>query len=109
MSATDAAWLAGLFDGEGSIVFVHKDRATPSCRITITSTCYPLLERVKEVAGVGQIIVQRRAGHVRPNHLASWHWQTYSANAINLLEQMLPWLIVKREKALLAIEQRLPT
>jgi hypothetical protein len=108
MEMSKRAWLAGLFDGEGSIIFVHKDRLTPSIRITITNTSLPLLERVQEVAGVGQIIVQRRAGQMNPKHSASWHWQTYSASAFHLLEQMLPWLIVKREKALLALERRHP-
>jgi hypothetical protein len=108
LARSDAAWLAGLFDGEGSIVFVHKDRPTPSARITICNTCRPLLERVQEVSGIGQIIVQRRAGQDNPNHSASWVWQTYSANARDLLAQMLPWLIVKREKAEAALARRVP-
>jgi hypothetical protein len=99
LTKTEAAWLAGLFDGEGSIIFVHKDRPTPSVRITISNTYYPLLLRIQEVTGVGRLIVHHRAGTGNPKHSASWNWQTYSANARDLLQQMLPWLIVKREKA----------
>jgi hypothetical protein len=99
MPDVDAAWLAGLFDGEGSIVYPRKDAATPGVRITITNSCYPLLEQVLAVAGVGKVIHHRDAGHIRPTHAETWYWACYSANARDLLAQMLPWLIVKRRKA----------
>lgn len=102
LSREEAAWLAGLFDGEGCISQPRKEHRA-SLRLTITNTHYGLLERILEVAGVGKII-----DHKAPTdrHSQTWNWQCYSDNARDLLRQMLPWLIVKREKALIAIEAR---
>lgn len=93
----EAAWLAGLFDGEGSIIFA-KDRPAKNIRMTITNTHYPLIERAAEVVGTGTIIEMARYKK-NPRHSASWNWQCYGANARNLLRQIYPHLIAKKEKA----------
>lgn len=102
MGRTDAAWLAGLFDGEGSIVNTRRSQRGYSLRITITNTCRPLLERVREVTGTGKIVNQRNATE---RTKACWYWTCGSKNACNLLAQMRPWLIVKADKADAAIER----
>lgn len=96
MSQTERAWLAGLFDGEGTVIQPRKDRPT-SIRLAITNTSMPLLERVQEVTGTGSFVAMKRYS---PKHTSCWIWQCHADNARSLLRQMLPWLIVKRAKAL---------
>lgn len=101
MSRVQAAWLAGLFDGEGSIIRPHAHR-TNSVRITINNTCQPLVQQIAQVTGTGNVLYRASKN---PKHADQWVWQCYADNARSLLRQMLPWLIVKREKALEAIER----
>jgi hypothetical protein len=99
MTEPECAWLAGLFDGEGSVVYAKRGNSK-SLRICISNTNEELLARILEVVGTGTLVSQKRYAE---HHAPAWVWQCYSANARDLLEQMLPWLIVKREKALTAI------
>jgi hypothetical protein len=99
MSELEVAWLAGLFDGEGSIILKKRSRPNSlSSRITITNTFYPLLERVIEVTGTGKLYEMTRY-KPDPSHARSWNWQCNGSNARLVLEQLLPWLIVKKERA----------
>jgi len=95
LTKSERAWLAGLFDGEGSIV-LPKGPHTNSLRLSVTNTCYPLLEQILSVTGTGAIVNHHTATE---KHAQCWYWQCYADNARSLLRQMLPWLIVKREKA----------
>lgn len=99
----EATWLAGLFDGEGSVIF-PKGRPS-SVRITISNTNLDLLNRVEEVTGTGRIIIASRVAN-NPKHKQAYWWQSYGNQARSLLRQMLPWLIVKREKALRALGEQ---
>jgi hypothetical protein len=99
MLDTEASWLAAVLDGEGSIIR-DKNRPPSTVRIAVYNTYCPLLDRVQEVTGTGKIS-QRDRGN--PNHAVTYTWQCYGENARNLLEQMLPWLIVKRDKARIAL------
>jgi hypothetical protein len=102
MTEVEAAWLAGLFDGEGSIVCSRGSDIRRSIRITVTNTRFELLEHLREVVGTGAIIVQpRREAH----HSPTWYWLCHSDNARELLRQMQPWLIVKRERAAEALSK----
>jgi hypothetical protein len=83
-------------DGEGSIVAVKRSRNGVSWRMSIFNTNYELLERIATVAGTGNIINHPRA---EAHHKPSWYWACYGDNAKHLLRQLLPWLIVKRERA----------
>lgn len=101
MLKTEAAWLAGLFDGEGSI-YVAKSKARSgdgpgSLQLTIVNTNLELLSKVCEVVGCGS--VNKSGKPVKPNHSQKYHWKCSGMNAAKLLFQMLPWLVVKRERA----------
>lgn len=106
MSQVEAAWLAGLFDGEGSIVELkRKDRQlTKGWRITITNTNTDLLDRVEEVTGVtARVLMKRRT--LNPKHSQAFYWQCYSTTAAGVLLQMYPFLIVKRQRAAMVLQQ----
>lgn len=97
MDREDAAWFAGLFDGEGCVAWPKRHRFN-ECRISIANTSLPLLERAKEVTGTGKIreVTKYRKN---PKHNRAWVWNCYAANAREVLSQILPWLIVKKEAA----------
>lgn len=96
MTEPEAAWLAALVDGEGSIV---RHREKPNVfRLSIANNCVPLLEKVVVVAGVGK--VYKKTKPMKANHAQGYWWACYGESARALLRQMIPWLIVKRAKAL---------
>ena len=100
MSEAEVAWLAGLFDGEGSIIQRH--RRTPNDRafeITITNGCKALIDKVAEITGVGQISLSERS-KVNPRHADIWIWHCYGTDvALELLARMRPWLLARAERA----------
>ena len=101
MKLTDASWLAGLLDGEGSITLAKPPNIN-SMRISIANNCMPLLEHVLAVTGTGTIV--KKGKPAQANHAQGYYWQCYADNARSLLRQILPWLIVKREKALTVLD-----
>lgn len=86
------AYLAGLFDGEGTTEFITRKRVYS---LSISNTNMPLLGWCKEVTGVGEIYPVRYNSD-NPNWKDSWHWRV--ANFPNLLlvtEGILPYLKLK--------------
>lgn len=95
MTKTDAAWFAGLFDGEGSLVAAHG-KGSKSLRLQIVMCNEEIVRRVQTVVGTGNIQYHRPKN---TKHSESWHFAVYGMNAVRVLTQILPWLIVKREDA----------
>lgn len=99
MSATEAAWLAGFFDGEGSLIgYKRKGKDFVGWRISIGNTSLPALERCKAYTNVGTIGSKRVLPN--PKHNPQWLWQVNGQrDIVDLLKQMLPYLLIKKEKA----------
>lgn len=95
LSSEEVAWLAALIDGEGSIL-MSKSKTDTGLRLNISNTHGPLVSKIAEVTGTGRIGEVHRGG----NRKLIYNWQCYGDNARNLIRQMLPWLIVKKDKAL---------
>lgn len=102
----DLAWAAGFIDGEGAVGLYKKN--TSHCyfsffvRISVANTNLPALERLKNMFG-GSI---QRTNHNGRNQKPCWTWYCQSALAAKTLEQLLPYLFVKREQAELCIFSR---
>jgi hypothetical protein len=87
MRATDGAYVAGLFDGEGCVRWAD----TP--RVSITS-CWPHhLHWIKRTFGFGNV---RLIPSQSPNHRTAYRWEASGKNAVTFLEAIRPFL---REKA----------
>jgi hypothetical protein len=98
----DCAYIAGMFDGGGSVILWDRGYGgRPQLRATVSNTYFPVLEWIQNATGTGSIV--RHAHPAETGYKDSGTWQCYGQNAVNLLEQMLPHLIIKREKALEAI------
>ena len=88
MTETEKAYIAGIIDGEGSIMLqrIHKNEHPSPC-VSITSTTLELLEWVKNTVGKGRIISKK-------NYNIEKHKDCYSYvlrrnNAIQLLNLLL--------------------
>ena len=105
-SNTELAYLAGLFDGEGcvSILKVSKQAGFKSfryrLRIQITNTNKHLMNWLNERFNF------HIATHVplKKNWKMCWVALKHDRKARNMLVEMLPYLKVKKDEALLAIE-----
>ncbi len=102
---TDAAYLAGLIDGDGSMGLYrirdcHKDgrygipRYLP--RLSISNTNIGLLERVQEVWGGN--IYAAKSGYRPGNPVHRMQWQT-QAGIVSILQSIKPYLILKSKQA----------
>jgi hypothetical protein len=106
LTIPDAAYIAGLLDGEGSIVKVYSNnRKNYSTRVTIVNTYKPVIDWLLETTGCGTIIFSERRSR-NEKHADAYVWQCYSANAKNILEQIFPYLIIKKDKAQDVLEQQ---
>ena len=99
MTETEKAYIAGIIDGEGSIMLqkIHRNEYPSPC-ISIASTTLELLEWVKQVVGKGTITKKK-------NYNLEIHKDCYSYvlrrnDAISLLIDIEPYLVidVKRKR-----------
>ena len=106
LSKTDAAYTAGLIDGEGTVTLTrkHKNENRQLC-ISISSTEIDLLDFVLTATGVGKITNKKASKSI---HSHSYAYAVYNRHALALLEQVLPYLkSYKRDRAALIIKDYL--
>ncbi len=96
LSQTDAAYIAGLIDGEGTITLTRKHRnENRQLAVTISNTERPLLDYVLETIGAGKITGKRTTSE---RHTPSFTYAIYNRQALNLLEQIHPYLRTYKSK-----------
>jgi hypothetical protein len=100
MSLADAAWLAGFFDGEGSLTAYMggKNRQYPAWVIDVPNTNVAALRRCVSITGVGSISTK---GRNKPaHHKQQYQWGVHAQRDVaSILTQMLPHLTIKADKA----------
>lgn len=90
LAAADAAYLAGLIDGEGTVTLTRKHaNENRQLAVSISSTERKILEHVLDVTGVGKITNKRRDNE---HHQPSFAYAVYNRHALPLLEQIYPYL-----------------
>lgn len=90
MSPEEAAYVAGLIDGEGSVSLTRKHRNdNRQLVVTVSNTERNLLEYVQTVTGVGRITTRRT---YEPRHTPGMTYQVTNRQALRLLEQIAPYL-----------------
>ena len=90
LSKTDAAYIAGPIDGEGTIGLVRKHRNDyRQLGISISSTESALLEFVQTAFETGDISSKRRD---KTHHAQSYTFAVYNRQALDLLKQVYPFL-----------------
>lgn len=86
----DAAYIAGIIDGEGSITLSRKHRnENRQLAITVSNTEKYLLDFILERIGAGKITTKRT---VQAHHSPSFTYAVYNRQAHYLLQQIAPYL-----------------
>lgn len=105
MSPTEAAWVAGIVDGEGTITIRTKPypggKRYQVASLSVCNTDTELIAQVVEFTGIGRLYFNIRANHKRKE---VWRWQTDQRQAAAVVEQLLPWLTAKRRVGELLLE-----
>jgi hypothetical protein len=107
ISKTDIAWAAGFIDGEGCIAILKNKNKNP-CYIVSLQVVQKFrrpLDRLVTIFG-GEVKF-----HNPKRYDGYFYWYLYSDNAVEVLEQILPYLVAKEKQAKVAIEfqaRRLP-
>jgi len=102
LDLADAAYIAGLIDGEGTITLSHKHRGeNRQLAVTVSNTERPVLDHLLQTIGVGKITGKRIACS---HHTPSFTYAVYNRQALCLLEQIHPYLrTYKAKRAALAL------
>lgn len=99
ISELDAAWLAGLFEGEGCI----SDHGPTSVRLTIQMLDEDIIRRVSQLTHKYEPYSVDREQYSKP----MWYWvASWRPDVEELLHTMIPFFGERRyERALLALER----
>jgi len=108
LTPTEAAYLAGIVDGEGTLsVWKEKRPANVAgvrykCTFTIAQASWEFLERMREMTGNGT--VQKSNAGWKPHH-KQVYTLTFKSHATQwVLPQILPYLIRKRRQGELVMQ-----
>lgn len=106
INPVDAAYIAGVIDGEGTITLTRKHRnKNRQLAISISSTERPLLEFIKATIGVGKITNKATS---KAHHSPSFAYAVYNRQALALLAEIQPYLkTYKRVRADLVLKNYL--
>ena len=106
VTETDKAYLAGIIDGEGYIgIGMNKgtDNRQPQyvLRISIAQSNQPFLVCLRDKwGGLGSICVNRSPRQAK----VGYRWHISANQAASILEDILPYLVIKKPQAELALE-----
>lgn len=104
--ALELPYVAGLFDGEGYITInkYHHPKGTHiryQLFVGIGMTDKPVIEAIAEQFG-GMFTSYKSPK--KPTHRRVFEWRVSSKSAVPFLKAVLPWLIVKKDRANLVLK-----
>lgn len=102
----DWARLAAYIDGEGAILinrsfWANKGWQKIWLRLNVTNTDPRLPQWCKKTFGVGNVNLSDRRR--KPQHRQSFRWDVSSRQAETILRGCLPWFLIKKEEAEIAL------
>jgi len=103
----DLAWLAGIIDGEGSIFIMRNKRTDREriynyiLRLSVQSIDDIMIPSCYEITGEGCTYPIHEK---RENQQNSLKWQLEGKKVVRVLQELLPYLKVKKTQAELAIK-----
>ena len=90
LDQADAAYIAGLIDGEGTITLTRKNaNESRGLAVTISNTERAILQYVLDTIGAGKITNKRTT---KSNHTPSFTFHVLNRQALALLHQIRPFL-----------------
>lgn len=104
LKETEKAYLAGLIDGEGCIGINKSGPKQYKLYIQITVCDQDLNIYWQRRTGRGGIYDGRKYTEKNPKWRPTFTWKINSNDAYELLEEIYPYLLIKREQADIALE-----
>jgi hypothetical protein len=110
-TVAEAAWLAGVVDGEGSIGLYDYGREGRRVQIQMGNTNKPFVEEMKRIiGGVGSSVCRTtfstKGRQPHKGRKPMFHYTLKgSLRCYFVLKQIVPYLIIKKEKALSIIRK----
>lgn len=104
LTVPQQAYLAGMIDADGHIGIYNRATAKgcgARLRLSVSNTDTTLLEWIQATTGIGSIVPKDK-GNARCK--PTYEWVTSAEAAASVLKQVIPYMIVKRARAELAIE-----
>ncbi len=97
MTELEKAYIAGIIDGEGSIMLqkFHNNEYPSPC-VSIASTTLELLNWIKSVAGKG--VIKRKKNYNIVDHKDCYSYILKYNDAIVFLQEIYPYLIINSKK-----------
>ena len=99
---TDVRYLAGFFDGEGYVGVKYQAPGHHMLQASVTNNYRPVLELYLERYG-GRIYQPQLPSQPEKEGKLAWTWKVYGQGVIDMLRELLPYLVGKREQAELAV------
>lgn len=108
MTENELSYLAGFFDADGTVYVAKKPgkrSANYRLRIEVGNTNLAILENYKQAfKGNIYLFIKRSPYKDGYNRRPFYRWSLQAHNAMNCLEQLLPFLRVKKRQAQVAID-----
>ena len=101
MTELDKAYLAGIIDGEGYIVFTKRNYLLIKVKMTDLNTI-KYLHRTTKLGCIYSYNPQRDPQ--KSHYKVLYTWQVSFGQALTVLESIIPYLITKRKDAFRALE-----
>ena len=106
LSDAEASWLAGVIDGEGSIGLYDYGKEGRRGMIQMGNTSKEFVEKFKDLIGGGSSIKRTVFGVSHKGRKPMYHYTLKgSARCYVVLKQIIPYLIIKKEKAIKIVEE----
>ena len=104
-------YLAGVFDGEGYVGIrrkgkgkpVHRNHSSYSLEASITTTSVLLIDFLGQHFPTLFKVYPRR-WHPVPSYKKIYDAKTYGSGVVTLMKMLLPYLVIKKHKAEIALE-----
>ena len=107
--STQLAYMAGLFDGEGSVDYkkrFHKRKNKPraywyqciTCEMAMTDKPVMVWFHENIQLGVLRILIKSKQAGGKPHHKDQWRWRCAHRDAYKFAKLINPYARVKREK-----------
>lgn len=90
LSELEKGYMAGIIDGEGTVTLTVKQKGgTRHLAVTVSGTEHALIKYIQKIVGAGRIASKKV---YKENHSQAYTYSIHSRQALDLLEQITPYL-----------------
>ena len=110
MEELEVAYIAGIFDGEGSVDYAQrmekKKKTRPKAYLTwrirceVSMTNKDVMEWIHKKVGVGclNLNIKNKSPSSKPHWKDQWRWRCTHRDALKFAKMIIPYAKVKKEK-----------